>query len=40
MELIIIGLPESMARSTKILHHQKAYIHVIIYVGFYVNPWY
>ena len=32
-----IWLPGNMVRRTKISFHQKAYIHVIIYVGFYVN---
>ena len=34
-----IWLPHSMVRGTKIWRHQKAYVHVIIYVGFYINPW-
>ena len=29
-----------MGICTYILLHQKLYIHVIVYVGFYVDPWY
>ena len=35
----IYGYLTLMVRSTNILWHQNAYIHVIIYIGFYVNTW-
>ena len=35
-----IYLPENMVRCTYIWRHQKSYIHLIIYVGFYAEPWY
>ena len=35
-----IFLPDSMVRRTKIWHYQNVYVHVIIYVSFYINPWY
>ena len=33
-------LPDSMVRSKKLWHHQNEYVHVIIYVCFYIYPWY
>ena len=35
-----ISLTENMVRFTYIWRHKKSYIHVIIYVGFYVDPCY
>ena len=35
-----ISFPEGMGRCTYIWCHQKSYIHIIRYVGFYVYWWY
>ena len=35
-----IWLPDDMVRSTKIWRHQYLYVHIIVFVGFYINPWY
>ena len=35
-----ISLPYNMVRCTYIWRHYKTYVHGIICVGFYVDPWY
>ena len=35
-----ISLPDRIGRCTHIQCHQKSYIHIIIYIGFYLDPWY